>query len=86
MIYQIEDTYYIKVSPIQYVQLDFEIKEDELILVPTKNKIEVNSTDTKIKEINFQNEKDIIKNKIMSVDNEPRHNKEKKTSYRNKRK
>ena len=75
MIYQINDRYYIKISPRQYVQLDFNIVDDDVILVPTSNKIEINPLDMDIKQIDFQNEKEKIKLMLKKSDDETRFNK-----------
>lgn len=75
MIYQIDDRYYIKISPRQYVQLDFNIVDNDVILVPTSNKIEINPLDMDIKQIDFQNEKEKIKLMLKKSDDEIRFNK-----------
>lgn len=75
MIYQIDDRYYIKISPRQYVQLDFNIVDDDVILVPTSNKIEINPLNVDIKQIDFQNEKEKIKLMLKKSDDEIRFNK-----------
>lgn len=75
MIYQIDDRYYIKISPRQYIQLDFNIVDDDVILVPTSNKIEINPLDVDIKQIDFQNEKEKIKLMLKKSDDETRFNK-----------
>ncbi len=75
MIYQINDRYYIKISPRQYVQLDFNIVDDDVILVPTSNKIEINPLNVDVKQIDFQNEKEKIKLMLKKSDDETRFNK-----------
>ena len=75
MIYQINDRYYIKISPRQYVQLDFNIVDNDVILVPTSNKIEINPLNLDVKQIDFQNEKEKIKLMLKKSDDETRFNK-----------
>lgn len=75
MIYQINDRYYIKISPRQYVQLDFNIVDNDVILVPTSNKIEINPLNVDVKQIDFQNEKEKIKLMLKKSDDETRFNK-----------
>lgn len=75
MIYQINDRYYIKISPRQYVQLDFNIVDNDVILVPTSNKIEINPLNVDVKQIDFQNEKEKIKLMLKKSDDKTRFNK-----------
>lgn len=59
MIYKIDNNYYVKVGA-KYVKLDLSLdKKGELIMTPTKEKIESNK-DLRVKEINFNNEKEEI--------------------------
>ena len=64
MIYQILNKYYIRVAPIKYTEVKFILKDNDVIIQPTQNRIIVNG-DTKIKEINFQQEKENIKASLL---------------------
>lgn len=63
MIYQIDDKYYVNISPNIYVEIELRLQDDDLILVPTDKQREVNKT-YKIKTIFFEQEKDKLKEKI----------------------
>ena len=63
MIYQIKDKYYINVAPHIFKEVNLCLKNDDLILVPTNNKIEVYKT-YEVKQIFFQNEKESLKKKL----------------------
>lgn len=63
MIYQIQDKYYINVAPHVFKEVNLCLKDDDLILVPTNNKIEVYKMH-EVKEIYFQHEKESLKKKL----------------------
>ena len=63
MIYQIQDKYYINVAPHIFKEVNLCLKNDDLILVPTNNKIEVYKM-YEVKQIFFQNEKESLKKKL----------------------
>lgn len=63
MIYQIDDKYYINVAPNVYKEIELRLEQDDVIIVPTKNKREVYKM-SEVKQIYFQNEKDKIKEKL----------------------
>lgn len=60
MIYQIENKYYIRVAPMKYTEVKFVLKNDDVIIEVTQNRLIANGS-MQIKEINFQREKDNIK-------------------------
>ena len=64
MIYQIDDKYYVNISPNIYVEVELKIEKDDLVLVPTTRQREVNKT-YEIKQIFFAQEKDRLKEKIL---------------------
>ena len=66
MIYQINDKYYINVAPHIFKEVSLCLKNDDLILVPTDNKIEVYKMH-EVKQIYFQNEKESLKKKLFSI-------------------
>lgn len=67
MLYQIKNKYYIKVAPMKYTEVTFVLENDDVIIKPTRNKIESNC-ETQIKEINFQKEKDNIMSNLLKKD------------------
>lgn len=67
MLYQIKDKYYIRVAPMKYTEVTFVLKDNDVIIKPTRNKIESDS-ETQIKEINFQKEKDNIMSDLLRKD------------------
>lgn len=71
MIYQINNKYYIRVAPMKYTEIDFELKNNKVVIKTTNNKLEVNGRMT-VKEINFQSVKESIKENLQctqSTDN-----------------
>lgn len=64
MIYLINNKYYIRVAPLKYTEINFELKNDDVVIKPTQNRIEANGTMV-IKEVNFQNEKEKIKHSLL---------------------
>lgn len=62
MIYKIENKYYIKLYDTVYKEVKLSIKNKELIIEPTKNKLESNS-DTKISVVDIDKEKEKLANK-----------------------
>lgn len=64
MLYQIENKYYIRVAPMKYTEVNFIIKNDDVVIQPTQNRILVTGG-TKIKELNFQEEKNNIKTSLL---------------------
>lgn len=83
MIYLINDKYYIRVAPLRYTEIDFELKNDDIIIKTTSNRIEANGN-TKITEVNFQNEKEKIKNSLLD-NKEKTSDTEEKRVYRKRR-
>lgn len=73
MIYQILNKYYIRVAPIKYTEVKFILKDNDVIIQPTQNRIIANG-DTKIKEINFQQEKENIKASLLEKPRETSNN------------
>lgn len=67
MIYQIKDKYYINVAPHIFKEVSLRLENNDLILVPTDNKIEVYKMH-EVKQIFFQNEKENLKKKLFSVE------------------
>lgn len=65
MIYQISNKYYIRVAPLKYTEINFLLKNDDVVIQPTKNKIEATGNMV-IKEVNFQKEKETIKQRLLS--------------------
>lgn len=63
MIYQIKDKYYINVAPHIFKEINLCLKDNDLILVPTNNKIEIYKMH-EVKQIFFQNEKESLKKKL----------------------
>lgn len=68
MIYQINNKYYIRVAPSIYTEISFILKNNDVTIKPTPNKIEVNSS-ANIKQLNFQKEKDKIKQHLQEENN-----------------
>ena len=60
MIYQIENKYYIRVAPMKYTEVKFVLKNDDVVIEVTQNRLIANGS-MQIEEINFQREKDNIK-------------------------
>lgn len=65
MIYQIDDKYYVNISPNIYVEVELKITKDDLILVPTTRQREINKT-YEIKQIYFLQEKEKLKEKLLN--------------------
>lgn len=65
MIYQIENKYYIRVAPRKYTEIKFILKNDDVVIEATQNKIESNGS-TIITTFDFQKEKDNIKNELLN--------------------
>ena len=63
MIYQIKDKYYINVAPHVFKEINLCLKNDDLVLVPTDNTIEVYKM-YEVKSIYFQHEKENLKKKL----------------------
>lgn len=72
MIYQIQDKYYINVAPHIFKEVNLCLKDNDIILVPTDNKIEVYKM-YEVKQIYFQQEKEILKKKLFDK-KEEQHN------------
>ena len=64
MIYQIDDKYYVNISPNIYVEVELKLEKDDLVLVPTTRQREVNKT-YEVKQIFFIQEKDKLKEKLL---------------------
>ena len=69
MIYQILNKYYIRVAPRKYTEIKFILKNDDVVMETTQNKIESNGN-TVMTTFDFQKEKDNIKNKLMNEQSE----------------
>ena len=65
MIYQIDDKYYVNISPNMYVEVELKLEEDDLVLVPTTKQREINKTH-EIKQIYFLQEKDKLKEMLLN--------------------
>lgn len=63
MIYQIDDKYYVNISPSIYVEIELRLQDDDLILVPTDKQREVSKT-YQIKSIFFEQEKEKLKARL----------------------
>lgn len=66
MIYEINKKYYVKVGSL-YNEISIELQDDEVVLKPLKNKLEV--TEETVKTINFQSEKENFKKKLLKKNN-----------------
>ena len=66
MLYIINKEYYIRTAPLMYTKVRFILNNGDVDIVPTKDKIEVNSN-TIIENVNFQNEKDKIKEQLLKT-------------------
>lgn len=85
MIYLINNKYYIRVAPLKYTEIDFELKNNDVIIKPTRNRIEANGNMI-IKEVNFQNEKEKIKHSLLDKDeNDSSNDVEETRRYRKRR-
>ena len=85
MIYLINNKYYIRVAPLKYTEIDFELKNNDVIIKPTRNKIEANGNMI-INEVNFQNEKEKIKYSLLDKDeNDSSNDVEETRRYRKRR-
>lgn len=69
MIYQIKDKYYINVAPHVFKEINLCLKNDDLVLVPTDNTIEVYKL-FEVKTIYFQHEKESLKKKLFPIKKE----------------
>ena len=65
MLYQILNKYYIRVAPRKYIEVQFALKNDDVVIVTTSNKLESNGN-TIITTFDFQKEKNNIKEKLMN--------------------
>ena len=59
MIYQIENKYYIRVAPMRYTEVRLVLRNDDVVIEVTSNRL-ISNSNMNIKEINFQNEKEKI--------------------------
>lgn len=64
MIYQIGNKYYIRVAPMKYTEVEFILDNDDIVIKTTKNRL-ISNADMKIKEVNFQQEKEKIKASLL---------------------
>ena len=71
MIYQIKDKYYINVAPHVFKEINLCLKDDDLVLVPTNNTVEVYKM-YEVKSIYFQHEKENLKKKLFPIEEEER--------------
>lgn len=74
MIYQIKGKYYINVAPHVFKEINLCLKNDDLVLVPTDNTIEVYKMH-EVKSIYFQHEKENLKKKLFPVEKNDNTNK-----------
>lgn len=63
MLYLINGKYYIKTAPLKYTEVAFQLRDEDVIITSTKNRIESNG-ETIIKCVDFQKEKNAIKKKL----------------------
>ena len=73
MIYQIENKYYIRVAPMKYTEVKFALKNDDVVIETTQNRIIVDSN-THVIEKNFQQEKENIKASLLEQPKETSNN------------
>ena len=73
MIYQIENKYYIRVAPMKYTEVKFVLKNDDVAIEITQNRIIANGN-MNIKEINFQQDKEKIKASLLEEPKETSNN------------
>ena len=64
MLYQIENKYYIRVAPMKYTEVKLLLRNNDVVIEVTGNRI-ISNSDTVIKEINFQGEKEKIKASLL---------------------
>lgn len=64
MIYQIENKYYIRVAPMKYTEVKLVLKNNDVVIETTQNRIIANAS-MQITEINFQQEKESIKASLL---------------------
>lgn len=83
MIYQIENKYYIRVAPMKYTEVKLVLKNNDVVIETTQNRIIANAS-MQIKEINFQQEKENIKTSLLHKD-ETSNNPGQKTSRHRRR-
>lgn len=69
MIYQILNKYYIRVAPRKYTEIKFILKNDDVVIETTSNKLEANGN-TVITTFDFQKEKDNIKKELINKQGE----------------
>ena len=60
MIYKIKNKYYIRTAPMKYTEIKLLLKNDDVVIETTHNRILANG-EMVITEINFQQEKDNLK-------------------------
>lgn len=84
MLYQIENKYYIRVAPMRYTEVKFILKGDDVVIQPTRNKLESNGR-TIVSEFNFQKEKDNIKSKLLNDIGDSNNTETTITKYRKRR-
>lgn len=81
MIYQIENKYYIRVAPMKYTEIKFELKNDDVVIVTTQNRIIANGS-MQVTEINFQQEKEKIKASLLEKPKETGNTSTRGSKYR----
>lgn len=64
MIYEINNEYYIRISPLRYKKIKMELIDDDVKIVALPETIEANGQMI-ITQINFQQEKEIFKNRLI---------------------
>lgn len=65
MLYQIMNKYYIKVAPMKYTEVKLVLRNDDVVIEVTSNRL-ISNSNMNIKEINFQNEKEKIKASLLA--------------------
>lgn len=66
MLYKINNKYYVRVAPMRYTEVNFILKNDDVVIQLTQHKIESNGQ-TVIKEFDFQKEKESIKKSLQDT-------------------
>lgn len=64
MLYQLENKYYIRVAPRKYTEVNFVLKNDDVVISVTNNRM-IADGNTVFTEINFQKEKEKIKASLL---------------------
>lgn len=81
MLYLIANKYYIRVAPMKYTEVKFVLKNDDVAITVTNNRL-ISNASTVIKEINFQKEKEKIKASLLEETNNTSNNSVRSSKYR----